>query len=544
MYRLVFLSGPLKGKRLVVQQDAVVIGRDPDCSIVVPDDEISRKHVAIERTAEGVRIRDLGSMNGILLNDRQLREAFLQHGDTFEIGRTRAQFQMTGHSEATHARRISRVQGLTLAAVVVIILFELTFLVGLSFWHGDVLTTPPRVSPGALPAAAGAETQMETAVAAAAPPGSPAMAGVTTAAPVEAEAHVVREIERLREDMEGLRDQVHELAKPPPVLVAFEPVESATADKPEAPPKPAADPLAKRAQEMLDEAILEITRNNFNQADQLLERIEFMAPDFLPAYLERARLLERLGMLAKAGEQWTEVMNRSKGKPLYEQAAAERIRVSRLEMVRKTTAVRGPGQPAEAASRLPRRVRIVSIGEQRFQASDQFDEMRLVGVALRQKPGEKELDSYDVRVVIKFFDQESETNGVALTRAIVPKEPLRVEGYWSGRDERAVSAAYVVPPGFREQEKQKYGRRRYYSGCLVQVYYRDQLQDEDARPRNLIEKAARMPQPMHGTKPAKEKKPAPPAEPAPATDTVGAASAEAQPPAPSPSTEQVPSGMR
>mgnify|MGYP001767828068 CR=1 FL=1 len=66
-YRLVFISGPQKGKRLTVQQGAVVIGRDPDCAIAIADDEVSRRHAVIEERPQGVYVRDLGSMNGVVV---------------------------------------------------------------------------------------------------------------------------------------------------------------------------------------------------------------------------------------------------------------------------------------------------------------------------------------------------------------------------------------------------------------------------------------------------------------------------------------------
>ncbi|MFH0953801.1 MAG: FHA domain-containing protein [Verrucomicrobiota bacterium] len=522
MYRLVYLSGPYKGKRLVVQQGSVVVGRDPDCHIIVPDDEVSRKHVVIEQRPEGIHIRDLGSMNGIVVNNQPLREALLRHNDVIELGRTRLQYQETAQSEVTEARRVSHVQGLTFAAIVLIILFELTFLVGLSVWHEDVLSVSPPPEPAGAPPAAAETAAVAQTEAPAPPPPEPAPAPVqpvaSPVAPVEAEARVSNEIQQLRADVEGLREQVQELAQPPPVPIAIEPVEAEPAAA------PAVEPLTAKAQQMLDEAMLEAARHNLVQADRQLERIQIMAPDFLPAYVERARLLESRGLLAKAGEQWTEVMKRSMGTPLYQQAAAERTRLARQELVQKTAA--GPSSAvasADTASRLPRRLRIVSVDEQRFQESEQFEEMRLVGVTLKPKPGERDLDPSEVRVVIRFFDEDRESKEVGLTRAVAPKEALRMDGYWSPGDQRSVSAAYVVPRGFRDQETAKYNQQWRFYGYVVQVYYREDLQDEDARPKTLLEKAASLPPPWRTSKPARARsrpEPAPAPTNAPPAETV------------------------
>jgi hypothetical protein len=54
-----------------------------------------------------------------------------------------------------------------------------------------------------------------------------------------------------------------------------------------------------------------------------------------------------------------------------------------------------------------------------------------------------------------------------------------------------------VPHGFRKEELQKYSQNRRYFGYLVQVYYRDELQDVDARPKTLLEKADSLQLPIH-----------------------------------------------
>jgi len=49
----------------------VVIGRSPDCDLVLPGDEVrvSRQHIRVERTPAGYQMVDLGSRNGTLLNN-------------------------------------------------------------------------------------------------------------------------------------------------------------------------------------------------------------------------------------------------------------------------------------------------------------------------------------------------------------------------------------------------------------------------------------------------------------------------------------------
>ena len=494
MYRLTFLSGPLKGKRLAIQQGPVIIGRDPDCHIAVADDEISRKHAIIELRDDAFYIRDLGSMNGILVNERNCRESRLKHGDTLEIGRTRIHFQQMNQDDLREKRRVTHSQGLAFGAVLFIILAQIVFVIGFSLWRRDVVeqtaeaeTTATLQAVNVDMAASNTFAEAEAHLQSAKEPEP--YKPIPVSAP---ETNVTDDIRELRKDVEEIRQHVSDLEKPAPPAVT---TAAQAVVAPERPKK--VDALTAKAQQMLQAALIEITRNNLVQADKQFERIQIMAPDFLPAYIERARLSEQRGDLAKAGDQWKEVLHRSSGTPLYEQAAAERIRISRLEMLQKTTKAGTPAEKKPTAERLARRIKIVSVEPQRFPENDQFEEMRLLRVTLKPKIGERELNRAEILVNVLFFDEDSLSRDVNLTRVAVPKDALRLDGNWTQDDQQTVTAAYIVPKGFRKTEQEKYGQRCRYFGYLVQVYYREQLQDEDARPRSLLQRAEQFQPPWH-----------------------------------------------
>ena len=216
MYRLIFLSGPLKGKRLAIQQGPVIIGRDPDCHIAVADDEISRKHAVIELRDDAFHIRDLGSMNGILVNDRNCREAKLNHGDTLEIGRTRIHFQQMNQNDLREKRRVTHSQGLAFGAVIFIILIQLAFVVGFSLWRKDVVEEPEEKTEAPPPAAVNAPTAASNTFAEAEAhlQSTKQSQGYEPIATGEPETNVTEDIRELREDVEEIRQQVGDLAKP------------------------------------------------------------------------------------------------------------------------------------------------------------------------------------------------------------------------------------------------------------------------------------------------------------------------------------------
>lgn len=82
---LVAQDGPLKGQRWALSR-TLMVGRDPGCDIQVQDRQVSRFHVRITPTPEGVIVEDLGSKNGTNHNGTELSApVMLQDGDLFGI---------------------------------------------------------------------------------------------------------------------------------------------------------------------------------------------------------------------------------------------------------------------------------------------------------------------------------------------------------------------------------------------------------------------------------------------------------------------------
>ena len=76
--RLRVARGPSRGEQLELSSLApVVIGCDPDADLVVADDTVSARHAEVRPTARGWTVRDLGSTNGVVINDVRVGEAVL-----------------------------------------------------------------------------------------------------------------------------------------------------------------------------------------------------------------------------------------------------------------------------------------------------------------------------------------------------------------------------------------------------------------------------------------------------------------------------------
>ncbi|GGK11100.1 FHA domain-containing protein [Luteimonas terricola] len=63
---------------------STVLGRAPDCGIHLDHPGVSRHHVRLTPTDEGLLVEDLGSTNGWLLNESPQQRAWARHGD--ELG--------------------------------------------------------------------------------------------------------------------------------------------------------------------------------------------------------------------------------------------------------------------------------------------------------------------------------------------------------------------------------------------------------------------------------------------------------------------------
>jgi len=62
------------------------IGRSPRNDICIPEASVSRQHAEVFLTAAGYTIRDLGSNNGVFVNDQKVLEHLLNSGDVIELG--------------------------------------------------------------------------------------------------------------------------------------------------------------------------------------------------------------------------------------------------------------------------------------------------------------------------------------------------------------------------------------------------------------------------------------------------------------------------
>lgn len=77
----------------------LILGRAPDCEVVLKDFGISRQHAKLIADPNGVRIMDLGSKNGTKINGALITQAPLRDGDKFTLGSLDVVFGRTAEAK-------------------------------------------------------------------------------------------------------------------------------------------------------------------------------------------------------------------------------------------------------------------------------------------------------------------------------------------------------------------------------------------------------------------------------------------------------------
>ncbi len=86
---LAVVAGSLRGTSVPLTDGGVLIGRNPECSLVLTDDFASGRHLRIYPGADAWYADDLESTNGTYLNQRRIDTgARLEPGAQIRIGQT------------------------------------------------------------------------------------------------------------------------------------------------------------------------------------------------------------------------------------------------------------------------------------------------------------------------------------------------------------------------------------------------------------------------------------------------------------------------
>jgi len=86
--RLIVASGSNTGKEYPLVRFPLLIGREPSTDIRLQSTTVSRNHAKISKDKGEIVLSDLGSTNGIFVNNFKVRNWILRDGDSVRIGDT------------------------------------------------------------------------------------------------------------------------------------------------------------------------------------------------------------------------------------------------------------------------------------------------------------------------------------------------------------------------------------------------------------------------------------------------------------------------
>jgi two-component system, NtrC family, response regulator GlrR len=97
-FQLMVLEGPAPGDHWESQGDRCSIGSHPSNDWCIDEPTVSRFHCEVRVGAGGVRVRDLGSRNGTLLDGVQVIEGCPRSGSLLKLGRVTLRFELRGET--------------------------------------------------------------------------------------------------------------------------------------------------------------------------------------------------------------------------------------------------------------------------------------------------------------------------------------------------------------------------------------------------------------------------------------------------------------
>jgi len=87
-YRFVCMTGPNKGKVYYLTGKRIILGRGEKADIQMVDTKISREHAELMQVDNSYVITDLSNQNGIVINDKKIKQQKLKDGEKIVIGQT------------------------------------------------------------------------------------------------------------------------------------------------------------------------------------------------------------------------------------------------------------------------------------------------------------------------------------------------------------------------------------------------------------------------------------------------------------------------
>ena len=94
--RVQVVAGPDEGEARVAEGETFTVGTAEGNDLVLTDSTVSRYHLELTRDEHGVRLRDLGSTNGVVVGPVRVQTGMVAIGTELRLGRTRVRVDDAG----------------------------------------------------------------------------------------------------------------------------------------------------------------------------------------------------------------------------------------------------------------------------------------------------------------------------------------------------------------------------------------------------------------------------------------------------------------
>ncbi|MEQ1828128.1 MAG: SpoIIE family protein phosphatase [Pirellula sp.] len=112
------ITGPAMGRRYLLENNQYILGRHPDCDIVLESGSVSRQHAKISKSGTGFVLEDLKSRNGSFVNGRLVGEPTkLLEGDIIRICDIELNFHEDAQASGLTAKTSAEGSGLGIMIV-------------------------------------------------------------------------------------------------------------------------------------------------------------------------------------------------------------------------------------------------------------------------------------------------------------------------------------------------------------------------------------------------------------------------------------------
>lgn len=227
-------------------------------------------------------------------------------------------------------------------------------------------------------------------------------------------------------------------------------------------------------------------------AIQSLQKALRIAPEYLPAAKKLASFYQEKQDWAQACFQWEKAVAIARPQSQEMKEIQQNLEYAKKRYAESSASpkilVAAPSESPPVQKTNP--IYLIEVARKDLPIADLYDLRFNLRITLGAKGGEPLIDIHSAKIEVTFFDQSSTAEGTLIPIKIL-NSVLQPKGTWTTGSEQTLSLNYSVPRGYFRKRIQNFGSSYSFCGFIVQVFYRNQLQDSYAVPADILKKSMR-----------------------------------------------------